>query len=142
MRRERNGQEEDVGSDEEEIVFKGRGQTNGDELVDERKQRGNDSRMVLDSFGDVENASYKYALTHAFIVIPADIAVHMLISLFSYHRRWLTHSISAYYGLQSRSAILENPARKVIYVGLKQTRRGRSTVALTHLPRPLWEICC
>jgi hypothetical protein len=64
VRRERKGEEEDVGSDEEEIVFKGRDQTNGEELVDERKQKSSDSKMVLDSFGDVENASYKYALAH------------------------------------------------------------------------------
>ncbi|KAH8173424.1 uv-damaged dna-binding protein [Sarocladium implicatum] len=111
-------QEDGVESDEEEIVFVGRrGKGDADAREEEKSQRRDDAAaaMVLDSFGDVENASYK---------------------------RWLSHSISAYYGLHSHSIVLQNPTRKVVCVGLKQTKRGKATVSVTHLPRPLWEICC
>ncbi|KAK0391350.1 hypothetical protein NLU13_0851 [Sarocladium strictum] len=115
VRREREADVEEVGSDEEEIMFRGRGR--GEEVREEkvRDTRSEESGIVMDSFGDVENASFK---------------------------RWLTHSISAYYGLQSRSIILQDPTRKVVCIALKQTRRGRKTVMISHLPRPLWEICC
>lgn len=55
-------------------------------------------------------------------------------------RRWLTHSISDYYGLESRSLTLNNPSRRVVYVGLKQVHRKKDPLQNT-LPRPLWEIC-
>ncbi|KAI0392865.1 hypothetical protein F5Y17DRAFT_333951 [Xylariaceae sp. FL0594] len=70
-------------------------------------------------------------------------------------RRWITHSISEYYGLQSQSVLVSDPERKIVYVGIKrsqttqvQMKTGhRHTMSaaiptlLTHLPRPLWELC-
>ncbi|KAK4034736.1 R3H-associated N-terminal domain-containing protein [Parachaetomium inaequale] len=60
-------------------------------------------------------------------------------------KRWLTHSISDYYGLASKSAMVGNPARRVVYVGVKQTQQKH--VAPRHkpssrpvLPPPLWEM--
>ncbi|KAI0468680.1 hypothetical protein F4859DRAFT_197980 [Xylaria cf. heliscus] len=57
-------------------------------------------------------------------------------------RRWITHSISEYYGLQSRSVLVGDPKRKVVYVGVKQMKTGRGVPDIrADLPRPLWELC-
>ncbi|KAH7189366.1 R3H-associated N-terminal domain-containing protein [Fusarium flagelliforme] len=107
-------------SDDEEIVFVGR---NGAmrELREKKatwkhahrevSQETVDSGMLFDSFGNDESAAFK---------------------------RWLTHTISDYYGIQSRSVNLTNPTRRVVYVGLK-TSQGTSP--LRTLPRPMWEVC-
>ena len=50
-------------------------------------------------------------------------------------RRWLTHSISDYYGLDSRSVEVGTPAKKVVYIGIKQVQLPKR-----ELPRPLWEM--
>ncbi|TGJ80730.1 hypothetical protein E0Z10_g8032 [Xylaria hypoxylon] len=56
-------------------------------------------------------------------------------------RRWITHSISDYYGLQSRSVLVGEPTRKVVYVGIKQMKTGHALPVCADLPRPLWELC-
>ncbi|KAH8736538.1 R3H-associated N-terminal domain-containing protein [Ilyonectria robusta] len=113
---------EEMDSDDEEIVFVGR---NGAmrELQEKRarwkkarrevSQETVDSGMVFDSFGTDESAAYK---------------------------RWLTHSISDYYGLESRSVTIANPSRRVVYVGVKQVHPQAAPPGRT-LPRPLWELC-
>ncbi|CCF39128.1 hypothetical protein CH063_10042 [Colletotrichum higginsianum] len=70
--------------------------------------------MVFDSLGDDESASFK---------------------------RWLTHSISDYYGLQSHSVTTGEPARKVVYVTVRDTSGRPGPKKRTNLPRPLWEMC-
>ncbi|UZP41040.1 hypothetical protein NXS19_008856 [Fusarium pseudograminearum] len=107
-------------SDDEEIVFVGR---NGAmrELREKKatwkhahrevSQETVDSGMLFDSFGNDESAAFK---------------------------RWLTHTISDYYGIQSRSVNLTNPSRRVVYVGLK-TSQG--VLPPRTLPRPMWEVC-
>ncbi|KAF3356762.1 hypothetical protein VdG1_06185 [Verticillium dahliae VDG1] len=71
--------------------------------------------VVFDELGDDESASFK---------------------------RWLTHSISDYYGLESRSVTTGTPARRVVYIGSKQLEtKHRGPNAIDDLPRPLWEIC-
>ncbi|KAH6958399.1 R3H-associated N-terminal domain-containing protein [Fusarium avenaceum] len=111
---------EQMDSDDEEIVFVGR---NGAmrELKEKKatwkhahrevSQETVDSGMVFDSFGTDESAAFK---------------------------RWLTHAISDYYGIQSRSVNLSNPTRRVVYVGLK-TSQG--ILPSRNLPRPMWEVC-
>ncbi|KAF4982446.1 hypothetical protein FZEAL_1964 [Fusarium zealandicum] len=111
---------EQMDSEDEEIVFVGR---NGAmrELREKKarwrhahrevSQETVDSGMVFDSFGADETAAFK---------------------------RWLTHSISDYYGLASRSVTLANPSRRVVYVGLK-TSQG--IIPSRTLPRPMWEVC-
>ncbi|KAI5463859.1 R3H-associated N-terminal domain-containing protein [Mariannaea sp. PMI_226] len=114
---------EQMDSDDEEIVFVGR---NGAmlELQEKRSTRWKkarrevsqktvDSGMVFDSFGNDEGAAYK---------------------------RWLTHSISDYYGLESRSVTLVEPPRRVVYVGLKQAP-AHGLPPIVSIPRPLWEVC-
>ncbi|KAI0176486.1 R3H-associated N-terminal domain-containing protein [Hypoxylon sp. FL1284] len=53
-------------------------------------------------------------------------------------RRWITHSISDYYGLNSRSVLMGDPERKVVYVEMKT---GHAPAVRADLPRPLWELC-
>lgn len=58
-------------------------------------------------------------------------------------RRWLTHSISDYYGLESKSVMVGSPARRVVYVGVKQKQqRGvrHKPPIRPVLPPPLWEM--
>ncbi|KAM7187883.1 R3H-associated N-terminal domain containing protein [Rhypophila sp. PSN 637] len=81
--------------------------------------------MVLDSLGEDETGAFK---------------------------RWLTHSISDYYGLDSRSMTVGNPARRVVYVGVKHAAGNVKGHHQHHmhaphfppvrmvLPPPLWEM--
>ncbi|KAK3905947.1 R3H-associated N-terminal domain-containing protein [Staphylotrichum tortipilum] len=57
-------------------------------------------------------------------------------------KRWLTHSISDYYGLDSKSVMIGNPARRVVYVGVKQKQAGprHKPPSRPVLPPPLWEM--
>ena len=56
-------------------------------------------------------------------------------------RRWLTHSISDYYGLQSHSVTIGNPARRVVYVSVKSVAKQVAAPVWKELPKPLWEVC-
>ncbi|KFA65172.1 hypothetical protein S40285_01470 [Stachybotrys chlorohalonatus IBT 40285] len=115
----------EMDSEDEEIVFVGRKGATGASREKaaswkpakrQVSQQTVDSGMLFDSFGDDESASY---------------------------RRWLTHAICDYYGLESRSVTLPNPSRRVVYVGVKEVRqRSRpSVVELSVVPRPLWQVC-
>ncbi|KAK4200968.1 R3H-associated N-terminal domain-containing protein [Triangularia verruculosa] len=134
----RRQQEEAVESDEtdpedEEIVFVGRGGNkvregkppaeeptpikNATRRVGGEQERG----MVLDTAGDDEVGG-------AF-------------------KRWLTHSISDYYGLDSKSVLVQeqgSKCRKVIFVGVKKQVQRKTVVPqeqhLPVLPPPLWEM--
>ncbi|OAA60803.1 hypothetical protein ISF_05842 [Cordyceps fumosorosea ARSEF 2679] len=116
-------EDDELDSDEEEIVFAGR--SDALRALQERKKTTTmttyraagtggtaDAGVVFDSFGDDESASFK---------------------------RWLTHSISDYYGLASRSVLVGGSSQKVVYVGLKQARQ--MAPSLSKMPRPLWELC-
>ncbi|KAI6785250.1 uncharacterized protein J7T54_006892 [Emericellopsis cladophorae] len=112
--------EQDTDSEDEEIVFVGRRgaeEKNGGSrwrMANRNVQKEMvEQGMVFDDFGDGEGASFK---------------------------RWLTHSISDYYGLESRSVVLTNPSRKVVYVGLKKVQQ-RDGLSMKHFPRPMWELC-
>ncbi|KAF3767612.1 hypothetical protein M406DRAFT_220877, partial [Cryphonectria parasitica EP155] len=55
-------------------------------------------------------------------------------------KRWLTHSISDYYGLESRSVTMASPARKCVYIGIREADlRKKGSQLHSELPRPLWE---
>jgi hypothetical protein len=53
--------------------------------------------------------------------------------------RWLVHSIGQYYGLETWSVTVGNPARREAYVGIKEVKlkTGKQAVKAP-LPRPLW----
>ncbi|KAI1322298.1 hypothetical protein F5Y16DRAFT_386901 [Xylariaceae sp. FL0255] len=121
-------------SEDEEIVFVGRNgsmrdgkgkKTSGDKAKGveaggwkkaRREERGTpqDEGMLFDACGDEDGGAF---------------------------RRWITHSISEYYGLQSRSVLMGNPKRKVVYVGVKDMKAGRAFPPRKDLPRPLWTLC-
>ncbi|KAF9872423.1 uv-damaged dna-binding protein [Colletotrichum karsti] len=106
-------------SEDEEIVFVGRKGMSaaGKGWKKARREVGSekvDTGMVFDSLGDDESASFK---------------------------RWLTHSISDYYGLESRSITTGNPERRVVYVTVKEASKRAGPRKHTILPRPLWEMC-
>ncbi|KAI3329400.1 hypothetical protein HD806DRAFT_482882 [Xylariaceae sp. AK1471] len=118
-------------SEDEEIVFVGRngsmrdGKGKGNRGAGSqwkkarRENKGTgttqDEGMLFDGFGDEDGGAF---------------------------RRWITHSISDYYGLQSRSVLVGNPKRKVVYVGVKQMKTGHAPPPVrADLPRPLWELC-
>ncbi|PHH64425.1 hypothetical protein CDD81_4646 [Ophiocordyceps australis] len=112
--------EQDMDSDEEEIIFSGRSGAM-QELKEKRAPRLKlarrqvqsqtvDSGMVYDSLGEGESAAFK---------------------------RWLTHSLSNYYGLSSRSVTLAGSRCRVVYVAFKDP----AGTELAQLPRPLWELC-
>lgn len=109
--------EEDT--EDEEIVFVGR---NGTTMRDGWKKARREvpegdaeEGIVLDALGDDDESG-------AF-------------------KRWLTHSISDYYGLDSRSVMVGSPSRKVVYIGVKEIKPGHAPPVLAHLPRPLWQLC-
>ncbi|XXG94872.1 hypothetical protein Hte_001131 [Hypoxylon texense] len=103
--------------EDEEIVFVGRnGATMRDGWKKARRQKTEDEEgMVFGAGPDGGNDD-------------ADSAF----------RRWITHSISDYYGLHSHSILMGNPKRKVVYV---QMKTGHAPPVRSDLPRPLWELC-
>ncbi|KAK7927323.1 hypothetical protein PG985_004321 [Apiospora marii] len=107
-------------TEDEEIVFVGRNGTMRDGWKkarrEDKKQGATEEGMVFDALGDDDESS-------AF-------------------KRWLTHSISDYYGLDSRSVLVGNPSRKVVYVAPRAMKSGHPPPAvLASLPRPLWQLC-
>jgi hypothetical protein len=120
----------ELGSEDEEIVFVGRNGTMSDEqrkTVEEELER---EKLVFDSLADDHGASFGYV---QFSVFNLDVIVLTLI------RRWLVHSIAAYYGLTSRSVTVGNPARREAYVRIKEMKTGRRPSGIQgELPRPLW----
>ncbi|KAK8119391.1 uncharacterized protein PG998_004017 [Apiospora kogelbergensis] len=106
-------------TEDEEIVFVGRNGTMRDGWKkarrEDKKQGSTEEGMVFDALGDDDESS-------AF-------------------KRWLTHSISDYYGLDSRSVLVGNPSRKVVYVAPRPTKAGHAPPVLASLPRPLWQLC-
>ncbi|KAK6828195.1 hypothetical protein PG995_009891 [Apiospora arundinis] len=106
-------------TEDEEIVFVGRNGTMRDGWKkarrEDKKQGATEEGMVFDALGDDDESS-------AF-------------------KRWLTHSISDYYGLDSRSVLVGNPSRKVVYVAPRQIKTGHAPPVSASLPRPLWQLC-
>ncbi|RYP02349.1 hypothetical protein DL764_005831 [Monosporascus ibericus] len=94
-------------TEDEEIVFVGRKGTTRDGWKKARREGKNEEGLVLDDLGDDDESG-------AF-------------------KRWITHSISDYYGLQSYSALVGNPKRKVVYVGVRSMRTGRAPAVRTPL---------
>jgi len=101
-------------SDEDEIVFVGRGGQMHDMMssqsLDELVER---EKLVYDSLEGDHGAGFG---------------------------RWLVHSIGAYYGLKTWSVTVGNPARREAYVGINEVKlkTGRSKSFHSPLPQPLW----
>lgn len=96
-------------SDEEEIVFVGR----GGKMREGRGEREERREMMLfEAAEEDQGGSFG---------------------------RWLVHHIGVYYGLKTWSVTVGEPARREAYVGLKEGKGkgGRKGMCGT-LPRPLW----
>ncbi|PMD62506.1 uncharacterized protein K444DRAFT_610561 [Hyaloscypha bicolor E] len=106
------GEEVEMDSEDEEIVFVGRNGVMSDEqrkTVEEELER---EKMIFDALEGDKGASFG---------------------------RWLVHSIAAYYGLSSRSVTVGNPRRREAYVGIREMNAGRRLSDVSgELPRPLW----
>ena len=83
-------------------------------------------------------------VSHLSAHFPSPLPCQATRSLTIRHRRWLTHSISDYYGLDSKSVMVGNPARRVVYVGIKQNKKQpgprHKPPSRPVLPPPLWEM--
>jgi len=123
----------DPDSEDEEIVFVGRNGQMSDmsppmSLQEELRQ----DHLVLDSLEGDQGATFGYV----YVTVIANTVMLTVVA-----RRWLVHSIGAYYGLRTWSITTGNPARREAYVGIPQTSlksgRRRSSVP-SPLPRPLY----
>lgn len=138
---------------------------------EDKKQGSTEEGMVFNALGDDdESSAFKYvhpplrALLHCQTtrkpMRPHRVKMRLCVDFFhpddpihccsvlpvpftdlSTSRRWLTHSISDYYGLDSRSVLVGNPSRKVVYVAPRPTKAGHAPPVLASLPRPLWQLC-
>lgn len=130
---EKEGLIEETDSEDDEIVFVGR---NGAMSDEKRKQAQGEAKLekdklIFQSLVNDHGASFGYDCRRVSGVISPD----------TLRRRYLVHSIAAYYGLKTWSVTTGNPARREAYVGLKEdpvTRRPSLTKS--ELPRPLWAV--
>lgn len=122
----------DPDSEDEEIVFVGRHGQMSDmpSPATERPQR---EKLLLDSALDDQGASFGYAFYHLLTVCGRD-------DWLTGRRRWLVHHIGNYYGLQTWSVTVGDPARREAYVGIKDVsmKSGRRVLPKGPLPQPLW----
>jgi hypothetical protein len=128
--RKQSGEELELDSEDEEVVFVGRNVTMSDEqrkTVEEELER---EKLVFDSLVDDHGASFGYVYSPTLGRCTKGLTLS---------RRWLVHSIAAYYGLTSRSVTVGNPARREAYVRIKEMKVGRRSSGIRgELPRPLW----
>ncbi|KAI1107962.1 R3H-associated N-terminal domain-containing protein [Jackrogersella minutella] len=106
--------ESEEDTEDEEIIFVGRDGSMREgwkKAKRENKGKTEEVGMIFDALGDDADSAF---------------------------RRWITHSISDYYGLNSHSVLVGEPKRKVVYV---QMKTGHAPPVQTDLPRPLWEMC-
>ncbi|KAK4237338.1 R3H-associated N-terminal domain-containing protein [Achaetomium macrosporum] len=121
--RDGSDSDDETDPDDEEIVFVGRNgrMRDGKPWKTARRQVGGQGQqeelgMVLDAMEDEAGGAFK---------------------------RWLTHSISDYYGLDSKSVMVGNPERRVVYIGVKQQQQHgprHKPPSRPILPPPLWEM--
>ncbi|KAI6084598.1 R3H-associated N-terminal domain-containing protein [Hypoxylon rubiginosum] len=117
-----DSEDDDDNVEDEEIVFVGR---NGTTMRDGWKRARRETKGRAAGAGTDEEG----------MVFDAALGGDDADSAF---RRWITHSISEYYGLHSHSVFMGNPKRKVVYV---QMKTGHAPPVRADLPRPLWELC-
>ncbi|KKY27078.1 hypothetical protein UCRPC4_g01303 [Phaeomoniella chlamydospora] len=103
----------DVDSDEDEIVFVGRNGQMHDSPGRMRMQEDlRRDKLVFEASAEDRSAGFG---------------------------RWLVHSIATYYGLETWSVTVGNPARREAYVAIND-EKSRLTPVAPALPRPLWDV--
>lgn len=131
-------QQDESDYSDEEIVFVGRKkatqETAWKKAHREVREQQIDRGMIFDSLEDDESGAFKYVTRKCFGFEP------ITNNIFFAKRRWLTHSISDYYGLDSRSVTMGNPARRCVYIGIREVDLKKGSRSCGELPRPLWEL--
>ncbi|PHH69205.1 hypothetical protein CDD82_7921 [Ophiocordyceps australis] len=112
--------EPDLDSDEEEIIFRGRSRA-----IQQLKEK-QAARLQL-ARRQLQSQPVGSALVYHSLGEGKSAAL----------RRWLTHSLSNYYGLFSQSVTLAGSHCRAVRVGFKDSAGPQ----LAPLPRPLWELC-
>ncbi|KAI1382405.1 hypothetical protein F4677DRAFT_401850 [Hypoxylon crocopeplum] len=133
--KEPSSSDSEVDTEDEEIVFVGRDCSTRDGWKKARREsrgKGGDKEVIFVSrdggMREPKGKTKDEGMIFDALGDDADSAF----------RRWITHSISDYYGLNSHSVLMGSPQRKVVYVQMK-TRHAPAMRA--ELPRPLWELC-
>lgn len=102
-------------SEDEEIVFVGRGGKMSDASGEEGPSKNKREMMLFETAEGDQGGSFG---------------------------RWLVHHIGVYYGLRTWSVTVGEPARREAYVGMGEGRmragRERVSKGMASLPRPLW----
>ncbi|KAI1114325.1 hypothetical protein F5Y14DRAFT_414642 [Nemania sp. NC0429] len=132
-----------VDSEDEEIVFVGRNGSmrDGKRKNHDARQGKHEADRIADVGGQWKKA-HREAKTTGAIQDEGILFDALGDEDGGAFRRWITHSISDYYGLQSRSVLVGHPQRKVVYVGIRQMKTGYDAPPVrADLPRPLWELC-
>ncbi|KAK0746590.1 hypothetical protein B0T18DRAFT_155278 [Schizothecium vesticola] len=91
------------------------------------QEEGDEDLVIVDGEGGMTDVVVARTAEEEVVVVQGE---------GSAFRRWLTHAIADYYGLESRSVCVSGGA-KVVCVGARQVG-GRVGMVL---PRPLWEVC-
>ncbi len=93
-------------------------------------------KLIFQSLVDDHGAAFGYGL-HTRDNLRRSVLLKMG------YRRYLVHSIAAYYGLQTWSVTKGDPARREAYVGLKvDPKTRRPSWSRSEMPRPLWAVVC
>ncbi|KAL2015687.1 hypothetical protein VTK56DRAFT_5022 [Thermocarpiscus australiensis] len=144
--RRKNGSSDDDETDpddEEEIVFAGRRngrRTRDGKPLQKQKQEQNEKAARRGSGHDQGGQGQHQVHAERGMVLDA------MDDASGAFKRWLTHSISAYYGLDSKSVTVGDPARRVVYVCAKQQQQQQQQQqrhkppSRLVLPPPLWEM--
>lgn len=120
----------ELDSEDEEIVFVGRDGGMSDEQRKTLEEELEREKLVWEGLENDKGASFGFVFSHQ---IPCCGYEFILTGC----RRWLVHSIAAYYGLTSRSVTVGS--RREAYVGIKAMKTGRRLSDVqSELPRPLY----
>ena len=132
----REEQEPEMDSEDEEIVFVGRNGKMDDIPSSPKPNRYqvdedlDENALVFDSLATDQGASFGFV----FFLIRFRI-IDLLCT-----RRWLVHSIAAYYGLRTWSITVGDPARREAYVGIPPSLDKGYPVSPVLQRQPLWGI--
>lgn len=118
-------------SDEEDIVFVGRNGRTREKQAEKAEEQLARDQLIFHSLVDDHGAAFGS-------VLIVDSTWFLGGSVLTPSRRWLVHSIAAYYNLRTWSVTRGDPARREAYVGIKDKAAEAGSQTDRELPRPLW----